>query len=64
MILKKLFILLIQFNVFEIRWDIWKYDNSNNEILKLGNNVCFFILLRFIDRKYNDNRVIIINKKE
>lgn len=64
MILKKLFILLIQFNVFEIRWDIWKYDNSNNEILKLGNNVCFFILLRFIDCKYNDNRVIIINKKE
>lgn len=64
MILKKLFILLILFNVFEIRWDIWKYDNSNNEILKLGNNVCFFILLRFIDRKYNDNRVIIINKKE
>lgn len=41
-----------------------KYDNSNNEILKLGNNVCFFILLRFIDRKYNDNRVIIINKKK
>lgn len=30
-------------------------NNSNNEIF-IGNNVYFFILLKFIDCKYNDNR--------